>query len=140
MGLGASKGVRVGTVSELYVYPLKGGRGFATESASIVESGFQGDRDFVLVDSTNNFISQRKYAKLACIVLRIIEDGKKVYVSGDRITEGLSVPLVKGGEEEVLTVWGKECRGYYQGDEISAWFNEFLGTTGFRLFVSLWKV
>uniref|UniRef100_A0A7S2ZYU5 Molybdenum cofactor sulfurase middle domain-containing protein n=1 Tax=Rhodosorus marinus TaxID=101924 RepID=A0A7S2ZYU5_9RHOD len=134
MGATTSKEVVVGKVSEINIYPLKSGRGYSVEHAEIWESGLKGDREFVLVDETGNFTSQRKIPSMATLVLSR-PDRTSILVSygGKEIYAG---PLVEDGAVETLTVWGTEVPGTFQGEAPSTAISSALNVPGLRLFVS----
>ena len=52
-------------VEELFVYPLKSGRGIAQAAARLGATGLQWDRQWMAVDAHGTFISQRTHPKLA---------------------------------------------------------------------------
>jgi len=134
MGTTPSRPRKIGVVSELNIYPLKGAKGQRVQTAEVGDCGFQGDREFILVDETNLFTSQRKIGALAKVSIAV-KPGDSITVSFDR-DDFLTVPLVTEGEAETLTVWGKKINGLYQGDKVSHWFNRVLKQNGLRLFVS----
>ena len=47
-------------VSALYVYPIKSCSGISLEVAEIGQRGIRGDRAFMVVDQTGQFITQRQ--------------------------------------------------------------------------------
>lgn len=49
---------------ELYVYPIKSTYGIKVTEAEIGPFGFKYDREWMLVDEENNFISQRTQPKV----------------------------------------------------------------------------
>ena len=58
-------------IAALFVYPLKGGRGIALDSARIavtgVAAGGVADRQWMVVDAQGRFISQREIPELALV-------------------------------------------------------------------------
>jgi uncharacterized protein YcbX len=50
-------------VSELFIYPIKSLGGISLSSATITDRGFQYDRRWMLVDSDNQFMTQREFPK-----------------------------------------------------------------------------
>ena len=54
-------------VTELYTYPVKSLAGFKLESASLEKSGFQHDRQWMLVEPDGTFMTQRIYPQMALI-------------------------------------------------------------------------
>uniref|UniRef100_A0A7S0G7A8 MOSC domain-containing protein n=1 Tax=Rhodosorus marinus TaxID=101924 RepID=A0A7S0G7A8_9RHOD len=132
MGAVTSKQEVIGKVSEINIYPLKSGRGYSVETAEIWESGLKGDREFVLVDETGNFTSQRKIPSMATLALTI-PDRTRLLISygGKEIYAG---PLVEDGTVETLTIWGKGVPGTFQGEASSTAISNALNVPGLRLF------
>ncbi|MBO9668286.1 MAG: MOSC domain-containing protein [Bdellovibrio sp.] len=54
-------------VAELNIYPLKSARGQMVPQMKITTQGPEGDREWMLIDETGRFISQRTLAKLATV-------------------------------------------------------------------------
>ncbi|WP_413574881.1 MOSC domain-containing protein [Bdellovibrio sp. HCB290] len=54
-------------VSELSIYPLKSGRAQNLSLMKITHEGPEGDREWMLVDETGKFVSQRTLPKLATV-------------------------------------------------------------------------
>ncbi|KAJ8900879.1 hypothetical protein NDN08_000178 [Rhodosorus marinus] len=132
MGAKTSKEMVVGKVSEINIYPLKSGRGYSVENAEIWESGLKGDREFILVDETGNFTSQRKIPSMATLVLtRPDEKSLLISYGGKEIYTG---PLVEDGAVETLTIWGEDVPGTFQGEASSTAISNALNVPGLRLF------
>ncbi len=55
------------TLREIFIYPVKGLRGFAANTAAIDALGLVGDRRFLVVDEAGNFITQRTLPRMARI-------------------------------------------------------------------------
>lgn len=54
-------------VTALNLYPVKSLGGFAVESATADDFGFVGDRNFLVVDATGKFLTQRALPRMALI-------------------------------------------------------------------------
>ena len=48
----------------MYLYPIKSTYGIEVQSAEVGQYGFKYDREWMLIDESNNFISQRVYPKV----------------------------------------------------------------------------
>lgn len=62
-------------VSDLSIYPVKGGRGIALERSAVALAGLRGDRRWMVVDADGRFVSQRELPSLALLDARPDEDG-----------------------------------------------------------------
>lgn len=58
------------TVSELWIYPVKGMRGVRVSERDVDATGLRGDRRFVLIGDNNRFLTQRECPGLARIDAR----------------------------------------------------------------------
>lgn len=110
-------------ISELWIYPLKSGRGVPVRSLEVGPRGPVGDRTFMAVDETGEFLSQRRCPALGRVGLEH---------SGDRFTlqtPGLSdetFPLVV--EDPLgVRVWRSTVVGADQGAGAAAWLRAALG-------------
>jgi len=61
------------TVSQLWIYPVKGLKGIALERARCTDRGFENDRRFMVVDAAGKFMSQREYPRMATVWTEIAD-------------------------------------------------------------------
>ncbi len=88
--------------------------------------GLEHDRDFMLVDDDDDFVSQRKVPELALVVPTITEHAIILAAPG---MGGISVPLEVADDDRGLltaTVHGKAVSGQLVGDDVNDWFTTFL--------------
>lgn len=117
-------------IAGLFLYPVKGLRGFPVTSAEVDALGFIGDRRFLIVEETGKFMTQRTHPRMARIateltaselVLRAVAGGS------------FSVPLrpdPAAGEPLVLpvSVWRSEgLLAEDCGDDVAMWLSIYLG-------------
>jgi uncharacterized protein len=55
------------TLSDLIIYPVKSLTGIHLTRCQVIETGFQYDRKWMLIDSLGQFLSQRRLPKMALI-------------------------------------------------------------------------
>lgn len=48
-------------ISQLVIYPIKGCAGIYLDKSTIGMYGLKGDRDFVIVDQSGKFLTQRQF-------------------------------------------------------------------------------
>lgn len=53
---------------DLFLYPIKSTYGIEVQSAEVGKYGFKYDREWMVIDATNNFVSQRTQPKVRCSV------------------------------------------------------------------------
>ena len=61
-------------VQDLFVYPVKSARGIARSRALLTTTGFEWDRQWMAVDATGTFVSQRTHPRLARVAPAIAGD------------------------------------------------------------------
>lgn len=119
------------SISELTMYPIKSCAGIALTEAVITASGlsYDGvcDREWMLVDESGLFLTQREYPRMAC--LRITIAGDTLRVDTDTMTT-LSILLKANGDAQKITVriWETEVIADDAGEEAAIWFSQALGT------------
>lgn len=125
------------SVNELWIYPIKGCKGFRVPHSKVTKRGLLHDRMLMIVDSNNKFISQRSHPKLALVHTSIFKDKEKqidVLKISAAGYESLDIPLnskVSGPICDVV-VWADICKAFelIQG---SFWFREYLDQEGLKL-------
>ena len=111
-------------VSELYIYPIKSLRGIKVPRAFVEEKGFKFDRRWMLVDDTNEFITQRKYPTLALLQIAHVDNQFVVSTHDDGYIE---IPEeINEGEEITVTVWEKKVEVLIADNSINEWFSDTL--------------
>lgn len=113
-------------VTELYRYPVKSCKGEFLHAAKIDRRGIQGDRSFMLIDSTSQFITQRKKPRMALIQTQLTPEGV-LLLSVDGMDKLTHEPIQEGNRFEVK-IWKDKPLAIDQGDIAADWFTQFLGT------------
>ena len=113
-------------VTRLFIYPVKSLRGVAVPAADVDALGFVGDRRFLVVDSHNQFLTQRTLPRLA-----LIETALTVHELVLRAPPGGScaVPLRATAPAELLPVRVWKSEGLLAEDcgvEVAVWLSDFL--------------
>lgn len=113
------------TIHDLYFYPIKSFRGVKTSVMDILKDGPAWDRQWMLVDEKNQFITQRTMPKLAKIGLTFDPEACiELSMPGlDSIDFGLEEQ-----ESEKLTVkiWKTEVPAHQVSEEVSDWLSSVL--------------
>ena len=114
-------------VSALYVYPVKSCRGFAVDSAGVDARGLVGDRRFMVVGASGQFLTQRTHPRMALIDTDLTASSLVLSAAGHG---SVSVPL-SGARPPVsatkVTVWKDTVTADDCGDEPAKWLSAFLG-------------
>lgn len=111
-------------LTELNVFPLKSGRGTGLHTAELTRRGLLHDREFMLITSQHEFMSQRRFPRMA--LLHPTYDGTILTVESPGV-EPLVHKAVDNGPVLDVTVHRKPCQGIDQGDEAAGWFSSFMG-------------
>lgn len=113
-------------LSGIYIYPIKSAAGIALETAEVGERGFQYDRQWMVVDATGKFMTQRQFPRMALITVQLL--GNHLVINApDR--EHLSIPLQLDSHDRIsVQVWNDICNAIPLGDTVAKWFSEFLET------------
>lgn len=124
---------KVGTVTEIVIFPLKSARGIKVKSATIGPHGLLFDRLWMLVDADGSFLSQRRVPKLATVEVDLPESEDAPLRVRAKGAKPLEVPVVRGGATKSVRVWDDRMVADDQGDVAAAWFASVLGLEGCRL-------
>jgi uncharacterized protein YcbX len=114
------------TVTELVTYPIKSCAGVQLPRAGLTPKGLALDRDFMLVDEDDDFLSQRKVPELALVVPTVGDGALTVQAPG---MDPIEIPL-RGERDDArlitATLHGKPVRGQMLAEEVNEWFTTFL--------------
>jgi uncharacterized protein YcbX len=112
------------TVSKLNIYPVKGLKGIAVDSALATDRGLEHDRRFVVVDPGGHFLSQRELPRMATIWTEIAA-GELRLAAPD--FDEVVVPLApREGEPMGVEVWDSACRALAPSPEADRWLTAVL--------------
>jgi uncharacterized protein len=111
------------SVQELHVYPVKSCRGIPQKSVRLMPTGFEWDRQWMVIDSTDCFITQRTHPKLATIEPVLHPDALVLNAAG---AGSLVVPFRSSGASVTVRVWNDVCIAQDQGEEASEWLSAVL--------------
>ena len=82
------------------------------------------DRQFLVVDDKNRFITGRQFSKLVTIKAHF--DGQILTLNGSAMDQ-IEVNVEKASGEVETEVFGMKCQGLDLGPEIGTWIRKFLG-------------
>ncbi len=113
-------------VSELYIYPIKSLPGIAIEQALVTEKGFKYDRQWMLIDENNQFVSQRQVPAMTQFIVSILVDG--LFVQHKLKESSIIIPFNTSASDNPveLMVWDDNCIGEFVSVKADAWFSEML--------------
>jgi len=111
-------------VTSLNIYPVKSCRGIALTQARVTETGFEHDREWLVITPEGRFLTQRERPQLAQIETAI---SNQQLVLRKPQGADLSIPLDMTGRELQVTIWRDEAAAFDAGDEAATWLTEHLG-------------
>jgi len=118
------------SISQLYIYPVKGLGGIAVSTALVTTRGLDHDRRFMLVDQDGLFLTQREHPLMA-LLRTAIEAGELVVWHKENSSDKLRLPLVP--EPSLLSttvkVWDDYCDAQYVSDDADKWFSNQLNAS-----------
>ncbi len=122
-------------LSHIYIYPIKSLGGIELDQSTIEIRGLQYDRRWMLVHPDGQFITQRKYPRLALLQTSIQEHDLIITAPSGSL---LTIPLVYSGEKRSINteVWGSSCQGWMYDQSVDKWFSDFLGTPCHLIYMS----
>ncbi|XP_003474273.1 mitochondrial amidoxime-reducing component 1 [Cavia porcellus] len=127
---------QVGTVAQLWVYPIKSCKGVAVPEAEVTALGLRvghlRDRFWLVINEEENMVTARQEPRMVLISLTC--DGKTLTLSG-AYTEDLLLPIEAPATNPVRTcrVHGLEVQGRDCGEEAARWITSFLQSQPYRL-------
>jgi len=110
-------------VQSLRLYPVKSCAGIEVKEALVVETGFDLDRAWMVVDSGGVFVTQRELPRLALVRPKLRSEDLVLRATG-MLALHLSLDTVEAKTE--ATVWNDRVAAYDMGDLCARWFSDFL--------------
>lgn len=112
-------------ISQLIIFPIKSLGPVALQHVEVDALGLVGDRRFMLVSETGQFITQRTRPDLTRFALKL--DGSDYFIL-DQLTQNHRVLAINPslGDWVDVTLWDDQIRVREVDDGISAWFSELL--------------
>lgn len=112
------------TVSQLNVFPVKGLKGIALDSALATERGLAHDRRFMVVDPRGEFLTQREVPRMATVWTEI-SGGELRLAAPDH--DEIALPLEPTeGAPLTVEVWNSTCKAIAPSQEADEWLTTYL--------------
>jgi uncharacterized protein len=112
------------SVSQLCVYPIKSCAGVNLTDSTLVETGLELDRAWMVVDAQGVFVSQRGLPRMALIQPTLKSQEMVLRAPG---MLALHVALDTVETPTRVQVWDDTVAAYDMGDLAAQWFSDFLG-------------
>ena len=111
-------------IAALHVHPIKSCGGIAVDDALLIETGFEFDRAWMVVDAHGRFVTQREVPRMALIQPSLQTAGMTLRAPG---MLALQVSLNEVHDAVRVTVWNDEVAAFDMGAVAAQWFSDFLG-------------
>lgn len=114
-------------LSGLYIYPIKSMAGISLDTSLVERRGLKFDRRWMLINSNNDFMTQRYYPQMALLQPEITESGIKLY-DRRRTDDSVLIPFepVEGIEINV-PIWDDRVTAVTVDNKIDDWLSEKIG-------------
>ncbi len=111
-------------IAAVHVYPVKSCAGVSLDESLLIETGFEFDRAWMLVDAAGVFVTQRELPRMA-----LIQPTLKVHEMVLRAPGMLALHIALDAVEKPLRarVWNDEVAAFDMGNLAAQWFSDFLG-------------
>lgn len=113
------------TVSQLNVYPVKGLKGIALDTARAADRGLAHDRRFMVVDPGGEFLTQREVPRMATVWTEIA--GGELRLAAPDEDEVALPAEPDSGEPMRVQVWDSACQAIAPSPEADRWLTAVLG-------------
>ena len=118
------------SVAQLFVYPVKSCAGVALDRAELLDTGFDLDRAWMVVDAHGDFVTQRELPRMALIRPQI-KHLEVVLRAPGMLALHLGINEVDSPAR--VRVWKDTVDAWDMGGVAAQWFSDFLGRPGLRL-------
>ena len=117
-------------LAQLFVYPVKSCAGVAVTEAELLDTGFDLDRAWMVVDERGQFVTQRELPRMALIRPQI-KHLEVVLRAPGMLALHLGINEVDSPAR--VTVWKDTVDAWDMGGVAAQWFSDFLERPGLRL-------
>lgn len=122
---------RMPTISQLVIYPIKSCAGLSVDRATLTTAGLVhrgvGDREWMVVDPSGQFLTQREFSRMARIVPQV-RDGLVSVTFPDMPALPLERRHLPEDEVRMVAVWDDHVIATDCGDVAATWFSHVIGT------------
>ncbi len=113
-----------GTVSALFVHPIKSCAGITLHEAELVETGLDLDRAWMVVDAGGMQLTQRELPRMA-LIQPSFKSGELLLRAPGMLGLHLKLDTVEAATR--VQVWDDIVKAYDMGALAAQWFSDFLG-------------
>jgi uncharacterized protein YcbX len=107
----------------IHLYPIKSCAGVTPVEALLIETGFELDHAWMLVDAQGDFVTQRQLPRMA-MVKPTLKTSEMILRAPGMLALHINVEAVE--KPVSVTIWKDTVRAYDMGDLAAQWFSDFL--------------
>ena len=112
-------------IAQLFIHPIKSCGGIAVDAAALIDTGFEYDREWMVVDrNSGEFVSQRELPRMALVHPTLRAEDLVLRAPG---MLALHLRLDAVEDERRVRVWDDAVDAFDMGDLAAQWFSDFLG-------------
>jgi uncharacterized protein YcbX len=112
-------------IAQLFIHPIKSCGGIAVDAAALIDTGFEYDREWMVVDrDSGEFVSHRELPRMALVHPTLRAEDLVLRAPG---MLALHLRLDAVEEERRVRVWDDTVDAFDMGDLAAQWFSDFLG-------------
>ncbi|MEO5843376.1 MAG: MOSC N-terminal beta barrel domain-containing protein [Caldimonas sp.] len=112
------------SLDSIHVYPVKSCAGTSPREALLTETGFDLDRQWLVVDAAGSFVTQRELPRMA-LVRTTLKSEEMILRAPGMLALHVAVDRVE--ERTEVEVWGDRVAAFDMGALSAQWFSDFLG-------------
>ena len=118
-------------LSGLHIYPVKSTAGISLDAAALTPQGLRGDRRYMVVSADGQFMTQRRFPRMALVQVTIESAGGEeqlTLTAPDMPTLQVQRPEADDASMTV-EIWGDRTTALPCGTDADAWFGQFLSVS-----------
>lgn len=112
-------------ITQLNIYPIKSCAGTALGRVKLTKHGLAGDRNWMIVNDTGRFLTQRELPRLALV--KPLLDDTRLCLRATGIPD-LDVTVEQEGAATPISVWKDHFAAIDAGEDAANWLSGFLKT------------
>lgn len=112
-------------LKDIYLYPIKSCAGIRVDQWPVTNKGLQYDRQWMIVDQNDQFLSQRKLPKMALIQSQFVD--QQLVLSAPGMKEiSFSLQPTDDTKTIIIKIWEDQCQAKLVSSELDEWLSDFL--------------
>ena len=111
-------------IGQLFIHPIKSCGGIAVSEAPLIDTGFEYDREWMVVDQHGDLVTQRELPRMA-LIQPTLRASDLVLRAPGMLALHLQLDAVEG--ECRVRVWDDTVDAFDMGDLAAQWFSDCLG-------------